>query len=79
MLKTFWAVIKNSKIELFDLVNIPEGTKLLVTPIPNNLNLKPSQEWNDITLSGLNQAYDEDEPEYSLDLIKEFNPEYEGK
>lgn len=28
---------------------------------------------------GLEKAYSENEPEYSLDLIKEPNPEYEGR
>lgn len=79
MLNTFLAVIKDSKIELINLVNLPEGTKLLVTPLPNNLDFDPAQEWVNISLSGLSQAYNENEPEYSLESIKELNPEYEGK
>jgi hypothetical protein len=47
--------------------------------LPNDLDFELSQEWAKISLLGLNQAYDEDEPKYSLDLIKEFNPEYERK
>lgn len=79
MLNTFWAVIKDSKIELINLVNLPEGTKLIVIPLPNHLEADTLQEWANFFLSGLNKAYDENEPEYSLESIKEFNPEYEGK
>ncbi len=30
-------------------------------------------------LANLERAYGENEPEYSLDLIKEANPKYEGR
>ena len=35
--------------------------------------------WCDISASGLNSAYGNEEPEYSNDLIKEENPDYEGR
>jgi hypothetical protein len=31
------------------------------------------------SLANLERAYGDDEPEYSLDLIKEANPAYEGR
>lgn len=34
--------------------------------------------WHLLSGRGLATAYGEDEPEYSLDLIKEPNPDYEG-
>jgi hypothetical protein len=34
--------------------------------------------WTSFSAQGLAAAYGEDEPEYSLDQIKEPNPEYEG-
>lgn len=53
------------------------------------VNLKPNTkmeiiiaderaEWSDFASRQLNEAYGDDEPEYSLNLIKEKNPEYEG-
>jgi hypothetical protein len=33
--------------------------------------------WLSLSAKGLANAYGPDEPEYSLDMIKEFNPEYE--
>ena len=36
-------------------------------------------DWTDFSLTSLERAYGEEEPEYSLDLIKEANPKYEGR
>lgn len=79
MSNTFLAVIKNSKIVLIDSVILPEGTKLLVTPIPDNSISNLSEDWNNISLQGLENTYDENEPEYSIESIKELNPDYEGR
>ncbi len=34
MLKTLWAEVKQGKIELLELADLPEGTKVLVTLLP---------------------------------------------
>lgn len=70
------AIIKNGKIELITNCSLPEGTKLLVTPISDHDEL--DNNWHNLALKGLNDAYSEDEPEYNLDQIKEFNLDYEG-
>jgi predicted DNA-binding antitoxin AbrB/MazE fold protein len=36
MLNTLWAVARKEKIELLEKVNIPEGTKVLVTLLTDN-------------------------------------------
>ena len=38
-----------------------------------------SAEWYALSLQGLNRAYGDDEPEYELSQIKQFNPSYEGR
>jgi hypothetical protein len=38
-----------------------------------------STEWYALSLQGLNRAYGDDEPDYELSQIKEFNPSYEGR
>jgi hypothetical protein len=47
----------------------------IITVLP-----KPSDEeredWTRLSLESLARAYSDDEPEYSLDLIKEANPAY---
>jgi hypothetical protein len=50
-----------------------------LTPLPEaDTSDDERQAWVRVSQSGLAEAYD-DEPEYSLDLIKEPNPEYEGR
>ena len=61
-------IVKNGKVELISDCSLPEGTKLLVTPLEDDNN------WSNISLEGLNNAYGENEPEYNLKEIKEFNP-----
>ncbi len=76
------AIVKNGKIELLNPLSFPEGTQLLVTPIPSDSQLESIEtkdEWSNLSLQGLNLAYDENEPEYTLEQIKEFNPDYEGR
>jgi hypothetical protein len=34
MLKTLWAEVKQGKIELLELADLPEGTRVLVTLLP---------------------------------------------
>jgi hypothetical protein len=36
MLHTLWGVIHNGKVELSEQVDLPEGTKLLVTVLPDD-------------------------------------------
>jgi hypothetical protein len=36
-----------------------------------------SEDWYALSLQGLNRAYGDEEPEYELSQIKEFNPSYE--
>jgi hypothetical protein len=38
-----------------------------------------SAEWYALSLQGLNRAYSDDEPDYELSQIKEFNPSYERR
>ena len=37
------------------------------------------QDWADIGAVGLNLAYSEDEPEYTLGMLKRANPTYAGR
>lgn len=73
-------IVKNGQIKLLNnSVFLPEGTKLLVTPLEERKEVKIDENnWHNLTLEGLNNAYDNDEPEYTLDTIKEFNTEYEA-
>lgn len=62
---------------LFDeAVELEPNTKLLVTVLPKDVE---RDEWLDLSSRGLRSAYDNGEEDYSLDLIKEPNPEYESR
>jgi len=66
------------KILLDEPFNIEPNTKLIVTVLPKHMN-EEREDWMVISQKGLGQAYGKNEPEYSADLIKEANPDYEGK
>jgi hypothetical protein len=55
------------------------GAKLIVIVLPNQPADDGHEEWWRLSVSGLASAYGEDEPEYSSNLIKEPNCEYEGR
>ena len=62
--------------EPFDLL---PNTKLIVTILSE---LEPDNEyeaWLHLSGQRLEDAYGENEPEYSSDLLKEVNPDYEGR
>ena len=55
------------------------GTKLIVTILDKSEVEQEHIDWLNLSKEGLKNAYDDDEIEYSLDLVKRFNPDYEGK
>jgi len=62
--------------EPFDLA---PNTRLIVTVLPQGGPDETREAWLRLSTQGLAAAYGEDEPEYTLDLIKEGNPDYEGR
>lgn len=52
------------------------NTRLIVTILPKQETEHES--WLGLSSKRLEDAYGEDEEDYSLDLIKEANPEYAG-
>lgn len=75
------AIIKNGRIEPIEPINLPEGTQLIVTLNSSVETHQESEEseWYALSLNGLNRAYSDDEPDYELSQIKEFNPNYERR
>jgi hypothetical protein len=62
--------------EPFDLT---PNTKLLVTVLPEKAADKIREEWLRLSAQRLEAAYGENEPEYTAELIREENPDYEGR
>lgn len=58
--------------EPFDL---KPNTQVIVKVLSDDEN----EDWLALGKKSFGRAYSDDEPEYSLDKIKEFNPEYEGR
>lgn len=53
------------------------NTKLVVSVI--QVDDENEDDLTRLSLANLERAYGDDEPEYSLDLIREVNPAYEGR
>lgn len=65
------------RILLDEPVELEPNTRLIVTVLPKHDAERES--WLRLSKKRLEDAYGEDEEEYSLDIIKEANPEYEGR
>ena len=65
------------RILLDEPVELKPNTKLIVTVLPKDD--EELDDWVRLSQQGLAGAYADDEEEYSLDLIKEENPDYEGR
>ena len=65
------------RILLDEPIELEPNTKLIVTVLPN-IDAE-HQSWLRLSNQRLEDAYGENEEEYSLDLIREANPEYEGR
>ena len=75
MSQTIPAHFDGEHILLDEPVELEPNTKLLVTVLPKDIE---REEWLELSRKGLQRAYNANgEPEYSIDLIKEPNPEYE--
>lgn len=76
MSQTIPAHFDGKHILLDEPVELEPNTKLLVTVLPKDVE---HDEWVDLSRKGLQDAYDNEEEGYALDLIKESNPEYESR
>ena len=69
-------VIDSRHLKLKKPIKIPPGSTVMITIEPADV-VADYQEWYLLSSQSLADAYGEDEPEYSLDLIKTPNPEYQ--
>lgn len=67
------------QIRLDEPYELEPNTKLLVTILPQRQSDIEQEDWLHFSIAGLANAYADDETEYSLNLIKEINPGYEGR
>lgn len=64
------------QIRLDEPIQLEPNTRLLVTVLTDETERRA---WFLSSARNLEEAYGEDEPEYSLDSILEANPDYEGR
>jgi len=76
--KTLRAHFDGSQILLDEPYELEPDVELIITVLPKSSE-EEREDWTRLSLESLARAYSDDEPEYSLDLIKEANPAYEGK
>jgi hypothetical protein len=74
---TLKAHFDGSQILLDEPYELKPNTKLVVSVI--EMRDEERADWTRLSLSSLERAYASDEPEYSLDMIQEANPKYEGR
>ncbi|KJR40725.1 glycosyl hydrolase family 31 [Candidatus Magnetoovum chiemensis] len=57
-------------------LDIPAGSRIIIT-IDSLADINEDRaSWLKLSEQGLAAAYADDEPEYSIELIREYNPEY---
>lgn len=56
--------------------DLKPNDKLLITVLSAESDANEQNDWFASSVSQLNKAFGKDEPEYSISLIKEPNPEY---
>jgi hypothetical protein len=70
-------VLDSTHLELSQPITARPGETVLVSLAPL-IEDTERQEWLSASLSGLNAAYSDDEPEYSISMVKARNPDYKG-
>jgi hypothetical protein len=65
MLTTLWATVRNGKIELLDLTELPEGTKAIVTLLPDD----ETDFWLQFSQTSLDAIWDNAEDEVYAQLL----------
>jgi hypothetical protein len=66
MLKTLWATVRQGKIELLDSEELPEGTRVLVTLLPD----EQADFWLQTSQVSLNTIWDNTEDDVYAQLLK---------
>ena len=65
MLKTLWATVRQGKIELLELSELPEGAKVLVTVLPDD----EAEFWLQASQTSLDRVWDNTEDDVYAQLL----------
>ena len=69
-------VIDATHLELFQPIQIPPHSKIMIAVIAADDLADEREFWYQLADQGLAMAYGDNEPDYSLAVIREPNPEY---
>ncbi|MEL6441716.1 MAG: hypothetical protein AAFQ80_20990 [Cyanobacteria bacterium J06621_8] len=65
MLQTLWATVRDGKIELLESMDLPEGTQILVTLLPDN----DTSFWLQASQPSLDAIWDNEEDDVYAELL----------
>jgi len=65
MLKTLWATVRQGKIELLELSELPEGAKVLVTVLPD----EEAEFWLQASQTSLDRVWDNTEDDVYAQIL----------
>ncbi len=66
MLNTLWAVVREGKVEFLEEVDVPEGTKVLVTLLPDDQD----DFWLKVSQASLDKIWDNTEDDVYEKLLE---------
>jgi len=66
MLNTVWAVVREGKIEVLEQVDLPEGTRVLVTVLSDG----DTRFWLDASQTALDRVWDNTEDDVYAQLLE---------
>ena len=76
---TLRAHFDGKQIRLDEPYQLEANTNLIITVLSKNRVSDEREAWLLMSRKGLENAYSEDEPEYTLDMIRRPNPDYERR
>ena len=77
--KTLYAYFDGKQIVLDEPYVLEPNTRLIVTVLSEDKVSDEREAWLHLSWQGLENAYSEDEPDYTLDMIRRQNPYYERR
>jgi len=66
MLKNLWATVRNGNVELLETIELPEGTKVLVTVLPDDSD---TEFWSQASQPTLDAVWDNSEDDIYAQLL----------
>lgn len=78
---TLTATFDGERIRLEEDYPLPLNARLLVTVLPKGADEEKTFRdfWRQVGAESLARAYGTDEPEYTLDRVRERHPDYKGR